>query len=534
MPSGDRCGAKHFWPESHRLLEFIFRLAISATFLVCALLASVGAQAAAPDCSTGYFEITASAGTKLQVLPTNYPNTCSLIVNNVRVELWVLTADEQHELSYYEIRDWLQRRTGARDRVDLNLSLSNAFSDLLFVFTGRIPYVTHSAPGNSRGYLLANLGDHAAIVGQWLAPTPLSTQPLRGTVTITIRHGGALSFWGILKLKGLELASLLWLLIPLIGLLAASSVPEFMDDYVPVKTIGGGLVGFVLLPGAIVWIAYFIVTSWSASTVPILFAVISVLVAVVLLRSMVNFAQVKQAKFAIYFSDQPPAFHVHTVHHKEAEVGDAPIYSAYFARFVAWLPYKQHCPKCSLKYIIHTASKAETSISVKEYDVRDMGKEKYIALANDAVAKSRPPVNGCPKCGTRSAQTISVERNLRKSVKLAPTLLKMVGGAVGFGIGLLIWHASNLWLPHNEIMDFALEIPLGIVIFVPLALFLYGVYRLLLYVSNQYVSRTSSFFRIWACPSEGFLFEDSELVAEHTNCLSCKKPLVPVRARLPD
>jgi hypothetical protein len=515
------------------------RWLVSLVFLVLCLSpsASWAAAGSAPDCSTGVFEVTATAGTQIQVLSTKYPDTCALIINGVRVELYaVATADADHELNYVILQDRLRAATGAGGNPDVDISFANIFSSFLFVVTGRIPYTTYSSSGMHEGYVLAPLSEQVGIIGTWIAPGNLPSQPLRNSINLTIRHQGSLSFWGIVWMKGANLLALLLLLFPLVAALFASEFPELSNTLVPINTPVGKVLIFLLIPGVMIGVAYIAVAEWGYSTVPLFFAIFFTIAAILTVKNAIKYASVKQAGFDLYFNEKPPLFEILTVNHNETEVEDVPIASSYFAKYVLWLPHKQHCEGCNMNYVVHTASIAERPITRSEYAARNIGRDKATALAQEAVNKSRAPVNGCPKCGTRSAEAFAAEKSFRASVTIGPAIAKIAGGAIGAFAGGMLWMGYNAWDPHvpyvGPLIDYVLEIIFGIVIFIPLGIFFYGLYELVLFLSDQYVTRSSSFFRIWACTAEGLLFEDPELVADHSSCLSCKKTLKPLRSKL--
>lgn len=414
----------------------------SAVFLAFCLT-SAAASAAHNDgasCSTGFFEVTASQGTQIQVLPTKHPDTCALVINGVRVELYAVSvARADRELNYSELQDRLRATTGAGRNPDVDVSLANIFSTFVFIGAGRIPYRTYSTPGYRRGYMLAPLNSNIAVIGTWIAPHDIPSNPLREAVSLTTRHGGSLTFWRILILKGVALLHLLWLLIPLFAVLRASELPGWANTYVPFSTLPGKLAIFVLVPGAMLGVAYFVLIQWGYSTIPILFTAIAIVAVLRTLKNAASFAGVRQGSFDLYFNDQPPIFQEITVNHREAEIEDIPIASSHFARIILWVPHKQRCQKCDESYVIHTASKAEMPITRSEYEARDIGRDKSTALTHEAAKKARAPVNGCPKCGTRSKEVIVAERNLRREVTIRPAVVKIVGGVAAFVVGSWLW-----------------------------------------------------------------------------------------------
>ena len=458
------------------------------------------------------------------------------MINGVRVQLYpVVVARADRELDYGELQRRLETTTGARGTPDVDLSLSNIFSALMFIGAGQLPYRTYSAPGFRRGYILAPLNSNIAVIGTWAASNDIPSNPLRKAVSLTIRHVGPLTLIDTLMMKGATLLTLLWLLLPTIAVAMASDIPELVNTYVPMSTFLGKVAIFGLLPCSMLAVAYLVLITWGYSTVPIFFAALAVVAVLRTLKHAVSFAGLKETAFNLYFDEHPPLFQVFTLNHREAEVNDIPVVSSHFARFVLWSPHKQHCQKCGTKYVIHTASKAEAAITKSEYEARDIGDDKTVALAREAASKARAPVNGCPQCGSRTGEVIAAEKHLRSTLRVGRPLAKIVGGALTFIVGALLWLLLDKWEPPKSvapIVDAVGEVVVGIAILVPLGIVIYGLYDLIVYLSTQYISRSSSFVRIWACRSDGLLFEDPELVAEPSGCLKCNKHLVPFRNKL--
>lgn len=511
--------------------------AVVAALLFCTFAAPRLAAAQSPGCKTGYFEVTPRAGVQMQVLPTRYRDMCEMDIDGIRVQVWVLkTTEPNRDLDFGKIEQGLKRATGARGNLDADWSLSNFFSNFVFLIAGRIPYYTYSAPGHRQGYMEAALSEQIGVFGRWIAPRDLQAEPLRGSVLLTIVHGGALSFWQILMMKGANVALLLLLIVPCLLGLFISDLRSWMNALMPVDTwIGKGLL-FAVVPGALIGVAYLVVTKFGATLTPVLFAAGCLVNAIQMWVHAAKFAAAKQGRFAPYFNENPPSFQELTLHHTETEVEDVPVISSYFANYVLWRPYSRKCQRCDLAYVVHTASRAETSISHSEYEARKISLEKVQSLATDATAKSRPPMSGCPKCGTRAADAAEAQKLFRRATTAGPAFLKVVGGLVGFVAGMLLWHAYSEWDPHISYVgwavDYVLEIVFGAIIFVPLGVFFVGLYGLAVYLSSRYLARGSTFFRIWVCQAEGLLFEDAELIASHDGCTNCKKPLEPLRAKL--